>query len=239
MAMATATTTTVISGRVACEASAILAPSASFLPAPLRRAPCSKTHFCAFPHGAPSNLMLTPGRLCIERQSWLQRSNTTFALSRGDFSPVTQDVEGFLHSVVNMGFLDRLKLAWKIIFPPPAVHENTNASIAKQRLKMILFSDRCEVSDEAKKKIVENVVEALSEFVEIESRDNVQVDISTDAGLGTVYSVTVPVRRVKPEYQELEEKYRGKIVGVDFKDTGELSGNVDVTFDFYVPSENH
>jgi septum formation topological specificity factor MinE len=183
--------------------------------------------------------MLTPGRLCIERQSWLQRSNTTFALSRGDFSPVTQDVEGFLHSVVNMGFLDRLKLAWKIIFPLPAVHENTNASIAKQRLKMILFSDRCEVSDEAKKKIVENVVEALSEFVEIESRDNVQVDISTDAGLGTVYSVTVPVRRVKPEYQESEEQYRGKIVGVDFKDTGELSGNVDVTFDFYVPSENH
>jgi hypothetical protein len=104
---------------------------------------------------------------------------------------------------------------------------------------MILFSDRCEVSDEAKKKIVEHVIEALSEFVEIESRDNVQVDISTDAGLGTVYSVTVPVRRVKPEYQESEEQYRGKIVGVDFKDTGESSGNVDVTFDFFVPNENY
>ncbi|XP_047048071.1 cell division topological specificity factor homolog, chloroplastic-like [Lolium rigidum] len=232
-------TATAISGRAAGEASAILAPSASFLPAPLRRAPCSKTHFCAFPRGAPSNLMLKPGRLCLERQSCLlQRSSTTSALSRGDFSPVTQDVEGFLHSVVTMGFLDRLKLAWKIIFPAPTMHENTNASIAKQRLKMILFSDRCEVSDEAKKKIVENVVEALSEFVEIESRDSVQVDISTDAGLGTVYSVTVPVRRVKPEYQESDEQYRGKIVGVDFKDTGESSGNVDVTFDFYVPSEN-
>jgi hypothetical protein len=39
MAMATATA---ISGRAAGEASAVLAPSASFLPAPLRRAACSK-----------------------------------------------------------------------------------------------------------------------------------------------------------------------------------------------------
>ncbi|XP_037440016.1 cell division topological specificity factor homolog, chloroplastic-like [Triticum dicoccoides] len=231
-------TATAISGRVSGEASAILAPSASSLPAPVRRAANSKG-FHAFLRVASSKLMLTPGRLCIERQSCPRRSSTCSALSRRDFSPVTQDMEGFLHSIVNMGFFDRLKLAWKIIFPAPTIHENTNASIAKQRLKMILFSDRCEVSDEAKKKIVENVVEALSEFVEIESRDNVQVDISTDAGLGTVYSVTVPVRCVKPEYQESEEQYRGKIVGVDFKDTGESSGNVDVTFDFYVPNENH
>ncbi|KAF7071224.1 hypothetical protein CFC21_076605 [Triticum aestivum] len=236
MVMATATA---ISGRVSGEASAILAPSASSLPAPVRRAANSKGCFRAFPRVASSKLMLTPGRLCIERQSCPRISSACSALSRRDFSPVTQDMEGFLHSIVNMGFLDRLKLAWKIIFPAPTIHENTNASIAKQRLKMILFSDRCEVSDEAKKKIVENVVEALSEFVEIESRDNVQVDISTDAGLGTVYSVAVPVRRVKPEYQESEEQHRGKIVGVDFKDTGESSGNVDVTFDFYVPNVNH
>lgn len=235
MVMATATA---ISGRVSGEASAILAPSASSLPAPVRRAANSKG-FHAFLRVASSKLMLTPGRLCIERQSCPRISSACSALSRRDFSPVTQDMEGFLHSIVNMGFLDRLKLAWKIIFPAPTIHENTNASIAKQRLKMILFSDRCEVSDEAKKKIVENVVEALSEFVEIESRDNVQVDISTDAGLGTVYSVAVPVRRVKPEYQESEEQHRGKIVGVDFKDTGESSGNVDVTFDFYVPNVNH
>jgi septum formation topological specificity factor MinE len=182
--------------------------------------------------------MLAPRRLCIEHQNRSQSYNQTYALSRNNFSSIAQDMEGFLRNVVNMGFFDRMKLAWTIIFPAPIIKENSNANIAKQRLKMILFSDRCEVSDEAKKKIVENVVEALSEFVEIESRDNVQVDISTDAGLGTVYSVTVPVRRVKSEYQESEEQYRGKIVGVDFKDTGESSGNVDVTFDFFVPNEN-
>lgn len=192
-------------------------------------------HFCSFPHGASSN----HNRLCVEHQRCSRSSTQTYALSREGFSPITQDVEGFLHNVVNMGFLDRLKLAWKIMFPAPTIKDTSNANIAKQRLKMILFSDRCEVSDEAKKKIVEHVIEALSEFVEIESRDNVQVDISTDAGLGTVYSVTVPVRRVKPEYQESEEQYRGKIVGVDFKDTGESSGNVDVTFDFFVPNEKY
>ncbi|KAL6622793.1 hypothetical protein ACP70R_032672 [Stipagrostis hirtigluma subsp. patula] len=227
---------TPISGRVSGDACALLAPSASSLAPPLRRA---KAHFCTIPHGASSNLMLRPRRLCIERQICSQSSAQTYALSRKDFSPITQDMEGFLHNVVNMGFLDRLKLAWRIIFPAQITKDNSNANIAKQRLKMILFSDRCEVSDEAKKKIVENVVEALSEFVEIESRDNVQVDISTDAGLGTVYSVTVPVRRVKPEYQESEEQYRGKIVGVDFKDTGESSGSVDVTYDFFVPNENY
>ncbi|RCV19133.1 hypothetical protein SEVIR_3G376200v4 [Setaria viridis] len=221
------------------EARALLAPSAYSIRPPLRRGAAAKAHFCTFPHGASSSHMLTNSRLIIERQSCSHSSTQTYALSRKDFSPITQEVEGFLHNVVNMGFLDRLKLAWKIIFPAPTIKENSNANIAKQRLKMILFSDRCEVSDEAKKKIVENVIEALSEFVEIESRDNVQVDISTDAGLGTVYSVTVPVRRVKPEYQESEEQYRGKIVGVDFKDTGETSGSVDVTFDFFVPNENY
>lgn len=73
-------------------------------------------------------------------------------------------------------------------------------SIAKQRLKMILFSDRCAVSDEAKQKIVSNVVSALSDFVEIESQDKVQLSVSTDPSLGTVYSVTMPVRRVKSEF---------------------------------------
>ncbi|XP_006664570.1 cell division topological specificity factor homolog, chloroplastic [Oryza brachyantha] len=238
MAMATATA---ISGSFGGEPGAVLAPSASVLPAPrrLNSLASSKAQFSSFTRRRSFNLMLTPKLLCIEHQSLSKSSTQTFALSRNDFSPITQDVEGFLHNIVNMGFLDRLKLAWKIIFPAPSIKENSNANIAKQRLKMILFSDRCEVSDEAKKKIVENIVEALSEFVEIESRDNVQVDISTDAGLGTVYSVTVPVRRVKPEYQESEEQYRGKIVGVDFKDTGETSGSVDVTFDFFVPNKNY
>ncbi|KAK7285503.1 hypothetical protein RJT34_20276 [Clitoria ternatea] len=148
---------------------------------------------------------------------------------------VSQDAENFLLDAVNMNFFERLNLAWKIIFPSATSRKNSNARIAKQRLKMILFSDRCAVSDEAKRKIVSNVVRALSDFVEIESQDKVQLSVSADTDLGTIYSVTVPVRRVKPEYQDMDEI--GTITNVEYKDTGETSGCVDVRFDFYVPDE--
>ncbi|GFY98407.1 homologue of bacterial MinE 1 [Actinidia rufa] len=149
---------------------------------------------------------------------------------------IAQEMEMLLLNVVNMSFFQRLNLAWKIIFPTQASRRNSNANIAKQRLKMILFSDRCVVSDEAKQKIVSNIVNALSEFVEIESQDNVQLSVSTDSGLGTFYSVTVPVRRVKPEYQGEADEI-ATITNIEYKDKGESSGSVDVRFDFYIPDE--
>nr|XP_043638549.1 cell division topological specificity factor homolog, chloroplastic [Erigeron canadensis] len=144
-----------------------------------------------------------------------------------------QDAESFLLNAINMNFFERLSLAWKIIFPSPSLIKNSNANVAKQRLKMILFSDRCAVSEEAKQKIVSNVVNALSDFVVIESQDKVQLSVSTDPALGTIYSVTVPVRRVKAEYQE--EDGEGTIMNMEYKDNGASSGSMDVTFDFYVP----
>ncbi|KAJ4973818.1 hypothetical protein NE237_006992 [Protea cynaroides] len=149
---------------------------------------------------------------------------------------LNQEAEGFLLNAINMSFFERLNLAWKILFPSPVSKRNSNAKIAKQRLKMILYSDRCAVSDEAKQKIVKNIVAALSDFVEIDSQDKVELNVSTDPDLGTVYSVTVPVRRVKPEYQG-DDEY-ATITNVEYKDTGESSDSVDVTFDFFLPNEN-
>lgn len=102
-------------------------------------------------------------------------------------------------------FLERLARAWAILFPIKSI-PSSNASIAKQRLKMILISDRCSVNDDAKRRIVTNIVGALSDFVEIESEDKVQLNVSSDPDLGTVYSVTVPVRRVRPQYQEFSQE---------------------------------
>ncbi|KAL4651769.1 hypothetical protein ACB092_01G185200 [Castanea dentata] len=82
-----------------------------------------------------------------------------------------------------MSFIELLNLAWKILFPS---RRNSNARIAKQRLKMILFSDRCAVSDEAKGKTASNIVGALSDFVEKGSHNNVHFNVSTDADLGTL-----------------------------------------------------
>lgn len=149
--------------------------------------------------------------------------------------PIKQEVEGFLLDAINMNFFERLGLAWKILFPPTMARRSSNANIAKQRLKMIIFSDRCAVSDVAKRKIVSNIVGALSDFVEIDSEDKVQLSVSTDPDLGTVYSVTVPVRRVKAGYQESDEDNRG-ITSIEYKDTGE-EGSVDVRFDFFIPDE--
>ncbi|CAI9297001.1 unnamed protein product [Lactuca saligna] len=148
-------------------------------------------------------------------------------------SSFNQDAESFLLNAINMGFFERLSLAWKIVFPSPSMIKNSNASVAKQRLKMILFSDRCAVSEEAKQKIVSNIVKTLSDFVVIESQDKVQLSVATDPAMGTIYSVTVPVRRVKAEYQE--EDGEGTIMNVEYKDNGVDSGSMDVKFDFYVP----
>ncbi|KAG8366408.1 hypothetical protein BUALT_Bualt17G0076600 [Buddleja alternifolia] len=153
----------------------------------------------------------------------------------GEYNPISHEVENFLLNAINMNFFERLNLAWKIIFPSPASIRSSNANIAKQRLKMILFSDRCAVSDEAKQKIVSNVVSALSDFVEIESQDKVQLSVSTDPDMGTIYSVTVPVRRVRSEYQVDDES--GAITDIEYKDSGERSGSVDVKFDFYLPND--
>ncbi|KAK1296536.1 hypothetical protein QJS10_CPB15g01319 [Acorus calamus] len=209
---------------------------------PLRQSlPPSKVGFSGFAAKKTSFLESTPKWPYIElnHQEAGRHSPQCFGISRNEFSPktVNQDAEGILLSAVNMSFFDCLSLAWRILFPSRMVRRSSNARIVKQRLKMILFSDRCAVSDEAKQKIVSNVVGALSEFVEFDSQDKVQLSVSADPDLGTVYSVIVPVRRVKPEYQENDDDYSG-ITGIEYKDTGHVSGTVDVTFDFFLPNEN-
>ncbi|KAL3695585.1 hypothetical protein R1sor_009661 [Riccia sorocarpa] len=113
-------------------------------------------------------------------------------------------------------FFDRLARAWSILFPSKR-RSTSNAEIAKHRLKMILISDRCSVNDEAKRRIVNNIVGALSDFVEIEAEDKVQLSVSSDPDLGTVYSVSVPVRRVKPEYQEYSRDLQNVVVSEELR----------------------
>ncbi|KAK9707205.1 hypothetical protein RND81_07G179700 [Saponaria officinalis] len=213
-----------------------LSPNCSSLPSSSFKAHHSRFFGAglSFSEITPKTSSSRPTGLSIRCQS-----NLTFGVAGDDKTRVksfSEEAETFLLNAINMNFYERLNLAWKIVFPSLKSRKSSNAKIAKQRLKMILFADRCAVSDDAKKKIVKSIVKALSDFVEIESQDKVQINVSTDMGLGTVCSVTVPVRRVKPEYQEDDEV--GSIMNVEYKDKGETSGSVDVTFDFYIPSEN-
>ncbi|KGN51159.1 cell division topological specificity factor homolog, chloroplastic [Cucumis sativus] len=206
---------------------------------PLRPSfPSSKVEFSGFSCGGPSSheVALKWRNTAIDSRNRRGISQITTGSSESfELSSKTssQEAETFLLNAINMNFFERLNLAWRILFPSPASKRNSNALIAKQRLKMILFADRCAVSDEAKRKIVSNIVRALSDFVEIESKDKVQLSMSTDSDLGTIYSVTVPVRRVKAEYQEADES--GTITNIEYKDNGETSGSVDVRFDFFIP----
>uniref|UniRef100_A0A803L1X8 Plastid division regulator MinE n=1 Tax=Chenopodium quinoa TaxID=63459 RepID=A0A803L1X8_CHEQI len=176
----------------------------------------SKVDISSFPSGGLSIFDYAPKKLSSVSNDFNFRcqSNLTFGVTGDDKSSVnsfSEDAETFLLNAINMSFFDRLNLAWKIIFPPPKTRRSSNAMIAKQRLKMILFADRCAVSDEAKRKIVKSIVSALSDYVEIDSQE-------------------------KPEYQEDDES--GSIMNIDYKDNGDTSGSVDVRFDFYLPNEN-
>lgn len=149
-------------------------------------------------------------------------------LPRFNFS---DNAEGFSGEDKEESFLERLARAWAILFPQKS-NPSSNASIAKQRLKMILISDRCSVNDDAKRRIVTNIVGALSDFVEIESEEKVQLNVTSDPDLGTVYSVTVPVRRVRPQYQEFSHE----LVNTELRtfDYEEEEGNfrmVDIRFE--------
>ncbi|XP_010258738.1 PREDICTED: cell division topological specificity factor homolog, chloroplastic-like [Nelumbo nucifera] len=225
-----------ISGDLRVSATLASYPSHSFR----RSVAPSKVPFSGFLNGRSHISELTPRcpLIALEGHKIQCYNHRTFGIRDDNgFSSKTlnQELEGFLLNAINMNLFERLNLAWRILFLPPITRRNSNAKIAKQRLKMILFSDRCAVSDEAKQKIVKNIVGALSDFVEIDSQDKVQLSVSTDPDLGTVYSVTVPVRRVKPEYQDEDEL--GAITSIEYKDTGEGSGSVDVKFDFFIPND--
>lgn len=66
----------------------------------------------------------------------------------------------------------------------------------------MLYSDRGEVSQAVRNKLRQHIIDAISSYVDITDEDEVQLSVAADPSLGAVYSVTIPVRRVKPEFQE-------------------------------------
>ena len=45
----------------------------------------------------------------------------------------------------------------------------------------------------------QSIVNVVSDYVDLEAEELVEVNISMDVALGTVYSVAMPVKRVKPQ----------------------------------------
>jgi cell division topological specificity factor MinE len=95
-------------------------------------------------------------------------------------------------------FVTKLKLAWRIFFPdkPAAMSPKETG---KQRLRMILVADRCGMSPASLSEMKRNIVKALSDFVDIENDADIEVSISNEPQLGTIYCVAIPISRVKPD----------------------------------------
>lgn len=95
-------------------------------------------------------------------------------------------------------FVSKLKLAWNIFFPEKQATMSPKEA-GKQRLRMILVADRCGMSPASLSEMKRTIVKALSDFVDIESDADIEVSISTEPQLGTIYCVAIPISRVKPD----------------------------------------
>lgn len=68
----------------------------------------------------------------------------------------------------------------------------------------------------------QSIVNALSDYVEIEDEEGtlgVDVSVTTDEELGTVYSVSVPVKRVRAEFRASDvEEMSSRVEGGGYRD---------------------
>jgi len=133
------------------------------------------------------------------RAEYQQGRDTTFGM-REKMLKEKQDAAG------SGTFWGKVKAAFKIFFPPT---EEDNARLeAKKRLRMILVADRCAMSAEAINDMKLRIIEVVSDFVDVDEELGVEVSTSTDPEIqGTMYAVSIPVRRVKPAFDVENETY--------------------------------
>jgi len=96
--------------------------------------------------------------------------------------------------------LAKIKAAWRIFFPEKKEKLSPKEE-GKKRLRMILVADRCGMNSDSLVGMRESIVRAMSDFVEVEAEEAVEVNMSMDPDVGTIYSVAVPIKRVKPVFR--------------------------------------
>ena len=79
---------------------------------------------------------------------------------------------------------------------------------AKKRLRMILVADRCAMSGRAMAEMKRQIVDVVQTFVDVDEEAGVEMSTTQDPGSsGTLYSVSIPVRGVKPQFDVENETY--------------------------------
>ena len=95
-----------------------------------------------------------------------------------------------------LSFAEKLAFAWSVFFPAKEADHARND--AKKRLRMILVADRCALSPQSMNDMKAEIVRVVSEFVVVDSGETVDVNMTNDEENGTIYSVAIPVKRIKP-----------------------------------------
>lgn len=105
--------------------------------------------------------------------------------------PTIRDFDVLYHLFLPKHLLEPVKLrcvlivqaAFRIFFPPAMVTLSAKDQ-GKQRLQMILVADRCGMSTAGLTQMKTSIVRAVSEFVDIETEELVDVSITHDDDMG-------------------------------------------------------
>ena len=95
-----------------------------------------------------------------------------------------------------LSLAEKIAFAWSVFFPAKEADHARND--AKKRLRMILVADRCALSPQSMNDMKAEIVRVVSEFVVVDQGEAVDVNMTNDEEMGTIYSVAIPVKRIKP-----------------------------------------
>ena len=158
-----------------------------------------------------------------------RRGNGNKAARRGVVSVSASGDDEFIDAIdkakkpVPMSFKEKLVAAFHIFFPPK-VEESSARIEAKKRLRMILVADRCSMTPSSLKDMKKSIVSAISDYVEVDEGSDVDLSVSTHPDLGTIYSVSVPVKRVKGQFEFDDGFMETEIDGMTLKFEEEKEG---------------
>mmetsp|Transcript_17231 Transcript_17231/g.37479 ORF Transcript_17231/g.37479 Transcript_17231/m.37479 type:complete len:253 (-) Transcript_17231:299-1057(-) len=165
----------------------------------------------------------------------LERRGTGNKAARRGVVSVSASDDDFLDAIDKandkpMSFMDKLVAAFQIFFPPK--QEESSARIeAKKRLRMILVADRCSMNPSSLKDMKKSIVSAISDYVEVDKNSDVDLSVSTHPDLGTIYSVSVPVKRVKSQFdvEDMETEIDGMTFKFETEESEDKAGNMTKT----------
>ena len=92
--------------------------------------------------------------------------------------------------------------------------KQSNSTIAKDRLKLVLVSDRAGCSPEVMEKIKNDIIAVISKYIEID-QEGLDINITQSAAdgedAGPALYANIPIMSVKEEAKEEARKEKAKI----------------------------